>query len=504
MAAPSGGKGAAPAGSPPVAGAPRLRIAPSPTGDPHVGTAYIALFNLAYARQQGGRFILRIEDTDRTRSTRESEAMIFQSLRWLGLLWDEGPDIGGPYAPYRQSERAAIYQAHAEHLVESGGAYRCFCAPERLAELRRQQEAAKQPTGYDRHCRTLPPEEVARQLAGGAPYTIRLKMPLEGETVVDDLVRGEVRFQNALIQDTILLKSDGFPTYHLANVVDDHLMEITLVARAEEWISSLPIHVQLYRAFGWEPPRFAHMPLLRNKDRSKISKRKNPTSLRWYQAQGYLPEALLNFLGLMGWSMPDGREIFSFQDMVEAFRWDRVVKSGPVFDLDKLGWLNGIYIRSLCDEEFLQRLRPYVTLPLADSQLARIAPLLKDRVRTLSEFNELAAFFVNPPTDYHPKLVAKNLTPAETADLLTAARELLAQYGAGVATLPWEAGELERTLTELAGARGLKRGDLFMSLRVAITGSNETPPLFETMVALGRDETLARLDRAIAWLRSRA
>ena len=302
-----------------MSGVVRTRIAPSPTGDPHVGTAYVALFNYAMARKHGGQFVLRIEDTDRQRSSAASEEMIFDSLRWLGLDWDEGPDVGGPYGPYRQSERSEIYTEHANRLVDSGAAYPCFCSRERLTELREEQRRAKAQLGYDGHCRTIPPDEAQRRIDSGEEHVIRLAMPNEGEIVVNDLLRGEVRFDASQIDDQVLIKSDGFPTYHLANVVDDHLMDISHVIRAEEWISSLPKHVQLYRAFGWDEPVFCHLPLLRNTDTSKISKRKNPVSLNHYRRAGYLPEAMLNYLALMGWTMPDERDQFSLSEFVDHF-----------------------------------------------------------------------------------------------------------------------------------------------------------------------------------------
>ncbi|MBI3096667.1 MAG: glutamate--tRNA ligase [Planctomycetes bacterium] len=331
---------------------PRVRIAPSPTGDPHVGTAYVALFNLAFARKhEGGKFLLRIEDTDRVRSTRASEEMIFEALRWLGLQYDEGPDVGGPCGPYRQSERSEHYRQWTGHLVERGAAYLCFCTPQRLDEVRKIQQAAKQPTKYDGHCRHLPADEGRRLLDAGTPHVVRLKVPVDGETRFTDLIRGEIVIANAQLDDQVLMKSDGFPTYHLANVVDDHLMGITHVMRAEEWIPSTPKHILLYAAFGWEPPKFAHVPLLRNPDKSKIAKRKAPTSLRWYALDGYLPEALLNFLALQGFSMPGGTEVFTFDEMAANFDFPRITTSGPVFDLKKLDWLNGMYIRKLTNAE---------------------------------------------------------------------------------------------------------------------------------------------------------
>lgn len=461
----------------------RTRIAPSPTGDPHVGTAYMSLFDLAFARQHGGKFILRIEDTDQSRSTPEAESVIFHALRWLGLDWDEGPDVGGPYGPYRQSERLPIYARYAQQLVEQGDAYYCTCTPERLAALRQQQVASKQPPGYDRHCRDrglLPAE--------GEPHVIRMKMPLDGDSVVDDLVRGELRRAFKDSDDQIIIKSDGFPTYHLAVVVDDHLMAISHVVRGEEWISSTPKHVQLYRAFGWEPPRFAHMPLLRNPDKSKVSKRKNPTSLLWYERQGYLPEAMLNFLALLGWSMPDGRETFSFNEVVAEFSFERVVTSGPVFAMDKLQAINGQYIRALPPDQLLARLfeRDYVRAQL---------PLVQERMRTLNEFHASTAFFYEDELAYDPALlVPKKAAREDVPGWLKLARQRLEEFR------PWRAAPLEEVLRALVAEHDLNTGQLFMAIRVAITGSMQSPPLTETMEVLGREKTLQRLDRAAALL----
>ena len=332
----------------------RVRIAPSPTGDPHVGTAYIALFNYVFAKKQGGQFILRIEDTDQTRSTLASEEAILRALHWVGLQWDEGPDCGGPFGPYRQSERTALYQQHAQLLVEKGAAYRCFCTAERLEASRHTKGKS---SGYDRRCRYLTKEEVSDRLAAGDKYVIRLAMPLTGETRFFDGLRGDTQFANATIDDQVLLKSDGFPTYHLANVVDDHLMQISHVIRAEEWISSTPKHIRLYQAFGWKQPAFLHMPLLRNPDHSKISKRENPVSLDYYRDVGFFPEALLNFLALMGFAFGGDREKFTLAEMIEVFDWTKVSASGPVFDLQKLTWLNGLYLRELTPEALLSRLR---------------------------------------------------------------------------------------------------------------------------------------------------
>jgi glutamyl-tRNA synthetase len=322
----------------------RVRIAPSPTGDPHVGTGYIALFNYAFAKKNGGKFILRIEDTDRFRSTKESEVAILAALKWLGITWDEGPDIGGDFGPYRQSERSDIYKEYAERLLSKGAAYRCICTSERLEELRRRQLLLKQPTGYDGHCRECSTEEIRKAIEDGASFVIRLKTPKSGNIVMHDVLRGEIVIACTEVDDQVLMKSDGFPTYHLANIVDDHLMGITHVIRGEEWISSLPKHVLLYDALGLKKPQFCHLPLLRNADKSKVSKRKNPVSLNYFKEAGFLPQALLNFLGLMAYSMPDGREIFSLPDFIEHFQLQRISLGGPVFDVKKLTWLNGRYL----------------------------------------------------------------------------------------------------------------------------------------------------------------
>ncbi len=368
----------------------RVRIAPSPTGDPHVGTAYIALFNYAFAKKHGGKFLLRIEDTDRTRSTPESEAAILRALHWVGLAWDEGPDNGGPHGPYRQSERLPIYQKEVATLIESGAAYRCFCTAERLEAVRHQQRQQSLFVGYDGLCRALPRADAEARAAAGEPFVIRLAMPRSGETVFVDRLRGDVKFDNAQIDDQILLKTDGFTTYHLANVVDDHLMEITHVIRAEEWLSSTPKHVQLYKAFGWQAPEWVHMPLLRNPDKSKISKRKNPVSLDYYRDAGFLPEALLNYLGTMGWSISGDREKFTLDEMVAAFSFDRVSLGGPVFYLVKLSAMNADYLRALSDPEIVKRLRQW---RLGDDRLQALVPLVRERMQRLDEFFPLTDFF---------------------------------------------------------------------------------------------------------------
>ncbi len=476
----------------------RTRIAPSPTGDPHVGTAYVALFNLALARQNGGSFVLRIEDTDRERSTTASEKMILEALRWLGLEWDEGPDVGGPHGPYRQSERTEIYREHVEQLVAAGAAYPCFCTRERLDALRAEQRAAKGQLGYDGLCRSLEPAAAARRREAGEPHVIRLAMPQDGETVAHDLLRGDITIANAQVDDQVLLKSDGHPTYHLANVVDDHLMEITHVIRAEEWISSLPKHVRLYEAFGWELPVFCHLPLLRNADKSKISKRKNPVSIKYYQTAGVLPEALVNYLAHMGWTMPDERDQFTLEEFIADFRLAGITLGGPVFDLDKLNWLNGKYLRDLTVPDLLARLREE---PLSDDYLLQILPLVQERIDTLADFVPYAGFFFAGVVDYDPqalpKMVAKDRTAPQTAK---AFRVLLEDHLDAMAA--WDAAAIEEALRCFCQADDWSPKELFMPVRIAVTGRTATPPLFETMEVLGKERCRRRLRQAIETLKT--
>jgi glutamyl-tRNA synthetase len=476
----------------------KTRIAPSPTGDPHVGTAYVALFNYAFARGRGGRFVLRIEDTDRERSSPASEAMIFESLRWLGLDWDEGPDVGGPVGPYRQSERTDLYRAHAEKLLERGVAYPCFCTRERLDALRAEQKAKKLNFGYDGLCRRLSADEAGRRRAAGEPHVVRLAMPDEGKTIVPDLLRGEVEFDNAQIDDQVLVKTDGFPTYHLANVVDDHLMGITHVIRAEEWLSSLPKHVRLYEGFGWEPPVFCHLPLLRNADRSKISKRKNPVSLNLYRAAGYLPEAMINYLALMGWAMPDEREEFSLEAFVSELTLERISLGGPVFDVEKLKWLNGRYLRRLAPEQLLERLEAG---PLSREHLLALLPLVQERIDTLEDFFAYASFFFAGDVGYDAEarkaLVPKGRSGGETAKLLGRLLEEVVDP-----SLDWRAAALDEALRRFADEKGWSAKELFMTVRVATTGRKASPPLFETLAVLGKETCRRRLRRAAEILRT--
>jgi len=467
----------------------RTRVAPSPTGSPHIGTVYVALFNYAFARRHGGRFVLRIEDTDRARSTPESESAIFEALRWAGLSWDEGPDVGGAHGPYRQSERTAAYRRHADRLVDSGAAYPCFCTAERLAELRAGQMAAKGRVGYDGLCASLDPADARRRIDGGAPHTIRMRVPKAGECVFADRLRGEIRIPWEQVDHQVLLKSDGFPTYHLANVVDDHDMGITHVIRGEEWIASTPKHVLLYRHFDWTPPEFAHLPLLRNPDQSKLSKRKNPTSALYYRKAGYLPEALLNFLGLMAYSLPDERELFSLEEFCAAFELDRVSLGGPVFDVRKLRHLNGCYLRALSVDGLVDRLEGWALHRDAWRQAAAMA---QPRLDTLADFVPMSAFLFADRLAYpSAALVAADRDAATTARLLKFAQWDLER------TTPWNADAVRAVFERLCEREGRKLKTLLPPFFVAVTGAPVSLPLFDSMAALGRDMTVRRLQYAI-------
>jgi glutamyl-tRNA synthetase len=470
----------------------RVRVAPSPTGDPHVGTAYMSLFNLAFARHEGGRFILRVEDTDRARFQADSEQQVYDTLRWLGLDWDEGPDIGGPHAPYRQSERLESYQPVAEALLASGHAYHCWCTPERLAQMREAQQKAKQPTGYDRLCVGKTREERAALPGFSDRPVVRMLIPDDVSLTFTDLIRGEVNAPRP--DDQVLMKTDGFPTYHLANVVDDHAMEITHVVRGEEWIASTPKHVLLYQWMGWDAPAFAHMPLLRNADKSKISKRKNPAArLTWFLEEGFLPEALRNFLGLMGYSLPDGQEIFSFEEMVASFDWARVNPVGPVFDVEKLRWLSGHYVREVDAADLAARLVAYMGVTGSDAELVtRATPLVQERMSTLREAREMLHFLVvGEAFTIDPDAAAKQLGDG--------ARPVLEAALAALGELPsFATADVEAALrSALVEGLGLKPKHAFGPIRVAVTGSTVSPPLFESIELLGRDVTLARLQSAV-------
>lgn len=468
----------------------RTRVAPSPTGDPHVGTAYIALFNLVFAKSQGGQFLLRIEDTDQARSTAESEKQILDSLRWLGLDWDEGPDVGGPKGPYRQSERREIYAEHAEILLNKGHAFRCFCTSERLDELRAQQAANKEAPGYDGHCLHLSEEDVQAKLAAGESHVVRMKIPAEGSCKFEDMLRGTIEIDWAQVDMQVLVKADGMPTYHLANVVDDHLMEITHVIRGEEWINSAPKHQLLYKYFGWEMPVLCHMPLLRNPDKSKLSKRKNPTSITYYRDIGYLPEVVLNYLGRMGWSMPNEQEKFTLQEMMDNFDITRVSLGGPIFDQEKLSWLNASWIREdLSVDQFADRLHGWL---LNSDYIKKFLPMAQGRVERLSDFAPMAGFMFAGMLDLTEEDFAhKKLEQADVKKVLQFTLWRLEQLRA------WEKGNIFAEIKGLSQAMGIKLGDFNHPVFVAIAGTPNSWSVMESMEILGADMTRARLRHAV-------
>jgi glutamyl-tRNA synthetase len=482
----------------------RVRFAPSPTGLPHVGNIRTAMFNWLFARHTGGRFILRIEDTDVTRRVEGAEETIMDGLKWLGLDWDEGPEVGGDYGPYYQSQRVELYRQAAERLVTHGDAYYCYCSPERLEEIRAEQARRKQPQqGYDRHCRDLSSQERAQKEAEGIKPVVRFKAPLEGQTRYHDVIWGDVVFEHSTIDDFVLLKSDGYPTYHLANVVDDHAMEISHVIRGEEWISSTPRHLLLYQALGLEPPQFAHLPMILGPDRAKLSKRHGAVSIIEYREQGYLPETVFNFLALIGWSLDDKTEIMSQQELVENFSLERIGKTGAIFNREKLDWMNGVFIRKLSYEDLLRKIMPFlesglpkeVKRPISQQYVSRMVPLIQERINTLAEAATYADFFFVDTPEYEASmLIGKKMTRETTLEALKAAEERLSSLESFGHDL------LEDTLRHLAVDFGLKTGQLFGLLRVATTGRNATPPLFATMAVLGRERCLKRIKVAITKL----
>jgi glutamyl-tRNA synthetase len=465
----------------------RTRVAPSPTGDPHVGTAYIALFNLAFARKHGGKFILRIEDTDQSRSTPESEKAILDSMRWLGLEWDEGPDVGGEYGPYRQSERKDDYAQYAEQLIEKGHAFRCYRTSDELNELR--ESIADLGRALKPSDLKLSAEEVAKREANGDSFVVRMNVPEEGICPVDDMLRGTIEMDWKIVDAQILLKSDGMPTYHLANVVDDHLMKISHVIRGEEWINSAPKHKLLYEYFGWDMPALCHMPLLRNADKSKLSKRKNPTSILFYQRMGYMPEALLNYLGRMGWSMPDESEKFTRQEMFDNFDIQRVSLGGPIFDTEKLSWLNGLWLRELDSETFAQK---FADWGLVKERLLPLIPHIQPRVETFADVVGLAGHFLGGMTVLtEESFTHKNLEQEQQVEILQFALWQLE------ATRHWDREQLQKRMFALAKNMDIKPKDFLNPLFIAIAGTNETISVLDTMALLGPDMSRARLRHAI-------
>ena len=482
----------------------RTRYAPSPTGFPHVGNIRTALFAWLFARHHGGRFIVRIEDTDVARRVEGAVEAILESLRWLEMDWDEGPEVGGDYGPYFQSQRLELYREAAKRLVAQGDAYYCYCSPQRLAEMRAEQARRKQPPGYDRRCRDLSDDERAQQIAAGVTPVVRFKMPLQGQTSFNDIIRGNIVFENSKLDDFVLLKSDGYPTYHLANVVDDHLMEISHVIRAEEWLSSVPRHKLLYQALGYEIPQMVHLPMILGPDRAKMSKRYGAVSIIEYQEQGYLPEAMLNFLALLGWSLDDKTDIISRDELIKHFSLERISQTAAIFNQEKLDWMSGVFLRELSHEELSKKVMPFlgsglpkkVKRPVPEEYVSRIVPLTRERINTLAEAATYADFFFLDELEYDASLlIGKKMTTETTLKALKAAQEKLTLLES------FDHDLLEDTLRSLAEELGLKSGQLFSPLRVAATGRAAAPPLFETMAVLGKDRCLQRLKVALGKLR---
>ena len=481
----------------------RVRFAPSPTGYPHVGNIRTAMFNWLLARHTGGKLVLRIEDTDVARRVEGAVETIIDGLKWMGLDWDEGPDVGGDYGPYYQSQRLELYRQSAEHLISQGDAYCCYCSPERLEEMRAEQVRRKQPPGYDRLCRGLSTREQSQRETEGITPVVRFKTPLEGQTKYHDLIWENVVFENNIIDDFVLLKSDGYPTYHLASVVDDHAMKISHVIRAEEWISSTPRHLLLYQSLELESPQYIHHPMILGPDRAKLSKRHGAVSILDYREQGYLPETMFNFLALIGWSLDDKTDIISRHELVKNFTLERIGKTGAIFNQDKLDWMNGAYIRGLSPKDFVQRVMPFlerdlpseIKRPLDIDYVRKIMPLVQERAHTLADVAQLTKFFFADDLDYkeHPP-IGKDMDAAASAKALKAAMQKIEPLPA------FNEEALETAFRQLAEELELKTGQLFGTLRIAGTAQIAAPPLFQTMVVLGRERCLQRIKAALATL----
>jgi glutamyl-tRNA synthetase len=473
----------------------RVRFAPSPTGYPHLGNIRTALFNWLFARHRGGKFILRIEDTDVARKVEGAVDGILNSLRWLGLDWDEGP--------YFQSQRLAVYHEAAQRLLEENHAYLCYCSPQRLEGMRQEQMKHKQPPKYDRRCRDLTQQERTQLKAGGITPVIRFKTPLEGETTFDDLIYGRLTFKHDTLDDFVLVKSDGYPTYHLANIVDDHLMAISHVLRAEEWLSSTPRHVLLYQALDWQAPQFAHLPMILGRDRAKLSKRHAATNVNEYQKEGYLPDAMVNFLALLGWSLDDRTELLSRDELIRHFSLERVGKTAAIFNREKLEWMNGVYLRRLSPEQFVRHTMPFldrdlpgsVRRPLDENYVTRVLSLVQERAKTLAEVTELCSFFFLDEVPYDAGLLSKG-----KLDVKSAVRAVAIASQRLEKVLTWDAITLEGILRSVATELNLSTGELFGLLRVAVTGRTAAPPLFQTMTVLGKDKCLKRFKTALQLL----
>ena len=486
----------------------RVRYAPSPTGQPHIGNIRTALFNWLFARHHGGKFIVRIEDTDQNRLVEGAIEAILDGLRWLNIDWDEGPEVQGPHAPYEQSNRLEIYQRLTEQLLDQNNAYYCYCSREELERLRRARRPHPNPPpegeenlhwGNGCNCRRLGHAGAAGEPVGDADRVVRFAMPESGVTQVHDLIRGDVEWRNELQEDFVILKSDGFPTYHLAVVADDHLMEISHVMRAEEWLPSTPRHLQLYKAFGFEPPEFAHLPMITGPDRAKLSKRHGATAISEYEEQGYLPEALLNFMVLLGWSLDGSTEVVTLQQIIDNFTLDRITKSAAIFDQDKLMWMNGVYIRDMAAGDLARRMAEYIPRQLDDGEqdyLCNIAPLVQERLKRLDESDDITAYFFGElPSDYDPAtLVQKGMDAEGTLAALEAA---VGDLESGTTGDGFGHEKLEEMLGETGQRLELSRRQFFGLLRTAATGRNVSPPLFETMEVMGRERVLARLRLAV-------
>lgn len=474
----------------------RVRFAPSPTGFLHVGGLRTALYNYLFARQNGGKFILRIEDTDQSRRVEGAVENLISTLGWSGVQYDEGPGIGGPFGPYVQSERLELYRHHANELVKQGKAYHCFCPTERLEEVRQRQSAAKECVSYDRHCRSLPAEEVGGRLGRGERNVIRMMVPLEGAVTFQDLIRGEISIGNEILDDQVLLKSDGFPTYHLAVVVDDHLMQISHVIRGEEWLPSTPKHVLLYQYFGWELPVFAHLPLLLNPDKSKLSKRQGDVAVEDYRAKGYLREALINFIAFLGWNPGDERELFNLEELIQEFSLERVGKSGAVFNIEKLDWLNFQHLKIKSDEEILGMLREYLATAgldgasFTDSYLLGVIAAMRERSTFVRDFVDKCPYFYKAPAGYDPDVVKKRWKPETPSQLEVLAKELARMGHCGKE-------DFESALHRAAASLNIKNSELIHPLRLALSGVGAGPGLYDIAFILGKGESVKRIYAAI-------
>ena len=478
----------------------RVRFAPSPTGFLHVGGLRTALYNYLFARHHGGEFVLRIEDTDQSRKVEGAIENLISTLEWAGIHYDEGPDRDGGYGPYIQSQRIETYRKYANQLIEEGKAYYCFCSPERLEEVRQRQIQSKLNPSYDRHCRDLPKDQAERRRAQGDNHVIRMKVPISGELTFNDLIRGDVTIGYEVLDDQVLVKSDGFPTYHLAVVVDDHLMGITHIIRGEEWLPSVPKHILLYQYFGWELPKLVHLPLLLNPDKSKLSKRQGDVAVEDYRAKGYLKEAIINFVALLGWNPGDEREIFTLDELIKEFSLERVGKAGAVFNVEKLNWLNFEHLRKKPDAEVLVMLKEYLagsavhTKHLDDEYLLRVIGAMRVRVTFVKDFVEKSPYFFRPPVEYDPDVVKKRWkqgTPEQMKKLIEELSRLKNPQKA----------DFEAALHRAAETLKIKHSDLIHAVRLGVSGMGAGPGLYDILVILGREETIRRINSAIERLK---